>query len=221
MISCDEKTGIQALERTAPNLPRKQGQIEKREFNYTRHGTVVLIANLRIADGKLINSTIGDSRTEADFLKHIQETVATDEQGKWIFIVDNLNTHQSATLTQWVAHQIGDEQDLGKKGKRGILQNMETRKEYLKDKKHRIRFVYTPKHCSWLNLVECFFATLSKRVIARGNFCSKEDLKNKLKQYLDYHNLHFAKQFKWGVKKKKDIKELIEKVKRMVSKFAP
>ena len=221
LVSCDEKTGIQALERAAPDLPGGPGHIEKREFNYIRHGTLVLIANLQIATGKLLAPSIGTSRTEEDFLAHIQQTVATDPQAEWIFILDNLNTHMSASLSEWIAEQIKDTQDLGKKGVKGILHSMASRKAYLSDLDHRIRFVYTPKHCSWLNLIECWFAVLAKRVIKRGNFSSQQDLEKKIEAYIEYHNQKLAKQFNWSVFKKKDVQNLIDKVKRMVLKFAP
>ncbi len=221
VVSTDEKTGIQALERLAPDLPCSPGYIQKREFNYKRHGTLVLTANLHIATGQLIAPTIAETRKEDDFLGHIQQTVATDPKANWCFIVDQLNTHMSASLVEWVAQILGDTQDLGKKGQRGILANKATRKAYLTQQAHQIRFVYTPKHCSWLNLVECWFSALSKRVLRRGNFSSKEELKRKLTAYIKYYNDKLAKQFNWSISKKKDVKELIEKVKRMVLKFAP
>lgn len=221
VVSSDEKTGIQALERAAPSLPCSSGHIEKQEFNYIRHGVLVLIANLHIATGKLIAPTISETRTEVDFLAHIQQTVATDPQAGWIFIVDNLNTHQSASLVEWIAEVLEDSQDLGKKGKEGILKNMPSRKAYLSNPENRIRFVYTPKHCSWLNLVECWFSALSKRVLKRGHFTSKENLKEKIEAYIDYYNRKLAKMFNWTISKKEDVEDLIAKVKRMVLKFAP
>ena len=127
----------------------------------------------------------------------------------------------SASLVEWIAATLKDTQDLGKKGQRGILKNKASRKAYLTTAEHRIRFVYTPKHCSWLNLIECWFSALSKRVLQRGHFTSKDDLKQKLTAYMQYYNDKLAKQFKWSISKKKDVKELIEKVKRMVLKFAP
>ena len=72
VISSDEKTGIQALERAAPSLPCKPGYIHRREFNYIRHGTLVLIGNLEVATGQLLASTISETRTEKDFLAHIK-----------------------------------------------------------------------------------------------------------------------------------------------------
>ena len=144
VISTDEKTGIQALERENPTMPMTKGNCERREFNYKRHGTQVLIANLEIATGESIRPTVGDTRTEEDFAKHIEQTIARDEEGSWWFILDQLNTHKSETLVKLVAQKIGDAQDLGIKGKEGILKNMKTRMEYLENKEHRIRFIFTP-----------------------------------------------------------------------------
>ena len=107
VVSVDEKTGIQALERIAPTKPPAPGQIEKREFEYTRHGTVCLIANLEVATGKVISPTLGPTRTEEDFLSHIRRTIATDPKASWVFVLDQLNTHLSAGLVRLVAKLCG------------------------------------------------------------------------------------------------------------------
>ena len=161
VISTDEKTGRQAMMRKI--TPMKPGQVERQESEYIRHGTQCLISNLEVATGKIIAPSLSATRTEADFLAHIQETVKRDEKGEWIFIVDQLNTHQSASLVEWVASVCQYPGKLGKKGESGILQSMETRAEFLQDSTHRIRFVYTPKHASWLNQIECWFSILVRR----------------------------------------------------------
>lgn len=219
LISTDEKTGIQALERLGATMPMQKGRCEKQEFNYKRHGTQALIANLEIGTGKSVAPSIGSTRTEKDFANHIEQTIATDAEGEWIFIVDQLNTHKSETLVKLVAQIIEDEQDLGKKGKSGILKSMPSRKEYLENKAHRIRFVYVPKHCSWLNLIESFFSSFSKRVLKRGNFISTEDLKKKILNYIAYYNENLASIFDWKIAKRDDIKKLVNTVKRYVEKF--
>lgn len=140
------------------------GQVERREFEYERHGTQCLIANLEVATGQVIAPSIGSTRTSADFLAHIQQTVATDPTAEWIFITEQLNTHQSESLVQWVALVCGLEADLGIKGEFGILKSMATRAEFLQGSTHRIRFVYTPKHTSWLNQVELWFSILVRRL---------------------------------------------------------
>lgn len=196
-VSVDEMTGIQALERIAPTQPMKAGQPERVEFEYKRHGTQCLIGNFEVPTGQVIAPTVQDTRTEEDFAKHIDGTVATDPQGGWIFVADNLTTHCSETLVCWVAQQCGIGDDLGKKGKSGILKSVATRKAFLMDPSHRIRFVFVPKHTSWLNQIEIWFSILVRRVIKRGNFTSTADLREKILAFIDYFNRTLAKPFKW------------------------
>jgi hypothetical protein len=196
-ISVDEKTGIQALERIAATKLMRVKQEERREFEYKRHGTLCLTANLEVATGKVISPTMETTRTEKDFAEHIARTVATDADAGWIFVADNLTTHVSETLVRYVAKQCGIEEDLGVKGKRGILKSVPTRRKFLEDKTHRIRFVYVPKHTSWLNQIEIWFSILVRRVIKRGNFTSVKDLRDKILAFIDYFNEALAKPFKW------------------------
>lgn len=190
-------TGIQALERIAPTKPMKPGYVERREFEYTRHGTQTLIGNFHVATGEVIAPTIRATRNEEDFVCHITQTVATDPNATWIFVMDNLNTHVSESLVKFVAKACELDIDLGKKGRRGILRSVATRKAFLSDPSHRIRFVYVPKHTSWLNQIECWFSILVRRVIKRGNFTSIDDLREKILAFIDYFNRTLAKPFKW------------------------
>jgi hypothetical protein len=155
VVSCDEKTGIQALERAAPTLPTRPGKEERREYEYVRHGTLCLMANLQVATGRILAPSVGPTRSEVDFALHVEQTVATDPTAGWLFVVDNLTTHCSESLVRWVAKLERFEGNLGKKGSSGILENVETRRAFLVEGSHRVRFVYTPKHCSWLNQIEC------------------------------------------------------------------
>lgn len=197
LMSTDEKTGIQALERAADTLPMRPGQVERREYEYIRHGTQCLIANLEVATGRIVAASVTPTRTEQDFVAHIAQTVATDPDAEWVFITDQLNTHQSESLVCWVAATCGINEELGVKGKQGILQCMKTRKAFLEDATHRVRFVYTPKHTSWLNQIEIWFSILVRRVLKRGNFASVEALKQRLLAFIDYFNEHLAKPFRW------------------------
>lgn len=196
-ISVDEMTGIQALERTAATLPMKPGQGERREFEYNRHGTLTLIGNFHVVTGELIAPTLGPTRTEADFAAHIEQTIELDPEANYAFVMDNLNTHCSASLVELVAKKCGIEDDLGKKGKSGVLESMSSRQEFLSDPKHRIRIVYTPKHSSWLNQIEIVFGVIMRKVVRRGSFSSVDDLRTKLVAFIDYFNRVFAKPFKW------------------------
>ena len=200
LISTDEMTGIQALERLFPSKTPKPKQVEKIEFEYERHGTLSLIANWDVAVGKVLTPSIGATRTELDFAEHIQKTIRTDEKGKWIFIVDQLNTHKSESLVKLVASSCEITTDLGIKGKEGILKSMASREAFLSDESHRIRFVYIPKHTSWLNQIECWFSILVRRLLKRSSFRSTEELSQKILNFIDYFNQHFAKPFVWKFK---------------------
>lgn len=197
-ISIDENTGIQALERKNPAKMIEPGKPERVEFEYIRHGTLSLIANFDVATGEVVSPSIGDTRNENDFREHIRRVISSDSKAQeWVFVADQLNTHQSESLVRLVSELCGIKDDLGVKGKRGILKSMKSRAEFLRNKDHAIRFVYTPKHCSWLNQVEIWFGILTKKMIKRGNFTSKKDLKNKLLDFIDYFNATMAKPYKW------------------------
>lgn len=197
LVSTDEKTGIQALERKYPTKEMKTGLVERREFEYIRHGVLCLMANFEVATGQIITPTVGPTRKEADFAAHIANTVANDPTGEWIFIADQLNTHQSETLVRWVAEQCDIEMDLGKKGKSGVLKSMKTRKAFLQDATHRVRFVYTPKHTSWLNQVEIWFSILVRKLLKRASFTSLQELEKRILDFIAYFNRTLAKPFKW------------------------
>lgn len=198
-VSTDEMTGIQALERKSPTKPCRPGQIEKREFEYIRHGTQTLIANLEIASGQVIAPSIGPTRTEADFAAHILQTIATDPTANWTFITDQLNTHQSESLVRLVAELCLLPDELGVKDKAGILKSMPSRAAFLSDPTHRIRFVYTPRHSSWLNQIEIWFSTLVRRLLKRGSFTSVQDLRQRLLDFIAFFN-RTAKPYKWTYK---------------------
>lgn len=198
--STDEKTGIQALERAFPTKPAKPGLIERREYEYIRHDTLCLIVNLDVVTGKVIMPYLNPTRTEEDFANHIRQTIETDPENGWIFIVDQLNTHMSESLVRLVAEKCHIDKDLGIKGKKGILKSMETRKKFLQDKNHSIRFVYTPKHTSWLNQIEIWFSILVRKLLKRASFTSLEELRQRILDFIDYFNKTMAKPFKWTYK---------------------
>lgn len=196
-MCCDEKTGIQALERVHSAKPVRAGEPERQEFEYIRHGTLCLIANFHVATGQVLASTIGETRTEKDFADHIAGTIDSEPDAQWVFVVDQLNTHMSASLVELVAQRCEIKDDLGKKERRGILKSMASRKQFLADPSHRIRFVYTPRHCSWLNQVEIWFSILVRRLLKRASFDSLDSLRQRLNEFIDYFNRVLAKPFRW------------------------
>jgi len=200
VLSIDEMTGIQALERIAPPLPVKPGRVERREFEYRRHGTQTLIAAFDVVTGTLEGS-VGETRTEADYAAFLDQLLSRIPMGDRTEVVcDNLNTHLSESVVRLVARHCGVMGDLGEKGKSGALKNKETREAFLRNENHRVRFHFTPKHASWLNQIEIWFSILVRKVIRRGDFSSKADLKAKIEAFIEYFNRVMAKPFRWTMK---------------------
>jgi transposase len=195
VLCCDEKTGIQALERKYPSKPMRPGQPERQEFEYVRHGTRCLLATFVVPTGWVFGD-VTVRRTNQDFRRHIRHTVAwlathSPQAKKFHWVMDNLNTHWSLEVCALFARLNGIKYE-PKKLKRG-----RQRIAFLTDEAHRHVIHYTPKHGSWLNQVEIWFSVLARRVLRRGNFTSKADLARKILAYIAYYNTYKAHPYAW------------------------
>lgn len=154
----DNKTAIQALDRTDPVLPLSPGRAERHGFEYVRHGTRSLYAALEVATGHVEGRT-ARRHTSAEFLTFLdQVTAAAPKRKRLHFIVDNLSAHKTNAVQAWLAAHP------------------------------RVTMHYTPTYSSWLNQVESWFARIERDCIARGIFTSTTDLKRKLLHYIKRHN---------------------------------
>jgi transposase len=202
VYSTDEKMALQALEHTNPKQTMKSGQVERIDPEYERRGVTGIIASRNVATGEIVNPLIQPNRKEEDYLEHIDGVVSLNATDRHIFVNDNLNTHKSESLVRYIAAIEGIEQStLGVKAQSGILKNMASRAEFLGDKTHQIVFVYTPKHCSWLNQIECWFSIITRRLLnKRSSFMSVTELEQKIWDFIRYYNQFLKKPFKWNYK---------------------
>jgi len=196
IVSTDEMTGVQALEHKYPDKLPLPGQCAKMEFEYIRHGTTSLIGFFDVATGRMEMPYLNSTRTEEDFVEAVKALTETDPQAPWTFICDGLNTHKSEALVRFVAEACGLSEELGKKGKTGILKSMESRADFLHDPSHRIRFVYTPKHSSWMNQIEIWFGIINRKLLKRKSYLSIAELEASILRFIEQYNLT-AHPFKW------------------------
>jgi transposase len=172
------------------------GKVERREFEYIGHGTRTFIVSRDVVSGQIVAPSCGATRTEEDFLAHIQGVVVTDPLAtRWHFVCDQLNIHQSESLIRWVAQRSGIEEELGIKGKYGMRASMPSRAAFLSDPTHQIVFHYTPEYSSWMNQIENWLSILMRKVLKPGSFLSVEDLQAKILAFT--YNRIMAQPFKW------------------------
>ena len=189
VLSVDEKTSIQALQRRYPHRPPKPGRIERIEHEYIRHGTCCLTAGLEVATGEIYGHLTPNRPAEvfADFVESVCGEYA--EARKIHFVLDNLNTHWHELTCQAVAKLSGCTLPQIKTGPQ--------RKTFLASADKRIVFHFTPSHASWLNQIEIWFGTLSRKLIRRGNFSSVADLEDKIIEFIQYYDEHSAHPYRW------------------------
>jgi hypothetical protein len=191
VICCDEKTGMQILQRQSPTQPPRPGKPEKREFEYIRHGTRALITSFVVPTGEVIWD-LGPTRTSSDFAAHLLR-VARHFAG-WpgiTWVVDNLNTHWSLEACEVLA-ALNGRPFLPRALKAGWQ-----RRAFLTEEGYPYRFVFTPTHGSWLNQVELWFSVLARRFLQRGDFASPAEFEGRLRAFLDDYNARQAHPYRW------------------------
>jgi hypothetical protein len=191
VICCDEKTGMQALGRSAPTQPAQPGQPEKRENDYIRYGTRTLITSFVVATGAII-SDLGATRTSVDFAAHLRRVAGEfPEISGCDWVVDNLNTHWSLEVCRVMAElcDVGFDE--------GGLRTGRQRRAFLSDPTHEHVFHFTPTHGSWLNQVELWFSVLGRRFLKRGDFDSMSDFETRLLAFVADYNKHHAHPYRW------------------------
>ena len=191
VICCDEKTGMQVLERKAPTKPAQPGRRERREHEDIRHGTRVLINSLAVATGQ-IAWTIGRTRMATDFVAHLQQAYQRlPRMRRYDWVLDNFNTHWSLDVCCLVARWCQGPFAPHK------LKKGPQRRAFLSDPSHRHVLHFTPKHGSWLNQAELFFGVLHRRFLARGSFPSAKDFARRLERFLQEYNARHAHPYRW------------------------
>jgi hypothetical protein len=191
VICCDEKTGMQILQRKYPTRLARPGQPEKREHEYIRHGTRALIASFVVPTGEVVWN-LGATRTSKDFAAHLAHVAARfSDHKRFHWVLDNLNTHWSLDVCAVIAQLNGvpfRAQD---------LQTGRDRRAFLTNPDHKHVFHFTPIHGSWLNQVELWFSTLARRWLKRADFASAADFCARLQAYMDDYNRHRAHAYRW------------------------
>ena len=191
VICTDEKTGRQLLARTYPTQPIAPGKPEKREPEYIRHGTRVLIASFVVPTGQVVWH-LGQTRTSTDFAAHLA-TVVTQlpEMKRYDWVVDNLHTHWSLEVCRVVAQWCKVPcvaKDLRRGGQR---------RAFLSDPSHTHLFHFTPKHGSWLNQVELWCSVFARRFLQRGDCGSVQEFATRLCDSLEGYNTPQAHPYRW------------------------
>ena len=170
VISVDEKTGMQALERRFPDSPVAAGRLRRREFEYTRHGTQSLLCGFNVHTGKVI-ADCGGTRTGVDLVRFMESIAMQYPDGIVHIVWDNLNIHFDGHEKRWTRF----------------------------NEKHGNRFVfhYTPKHASWVNQVELFFSILERQCLRDASFLSTDELRTAVLDFIAHWNRAKARPFRW------------------------
>jgi transposase len=158
VVSVDEKSQIQALDRTAPMLPLRPGLAERRTHDYKRNGTTTLFAALEIATGKITADACYPRHRHQEFLRFLKKVAAAHPRTDLHVVLDNYGTHKHPAVRAWLTGNP------------------------------RITLHFTPTGCSWLNMVEIFFGIITRQAIRRGTFRSVKDLTAAIGAFIDACN---------------------------------
>ena len=201
-VSIDEMTGIQALERIAPGLPMMPGKVERREFEYRRHGTQTLIAAFNVTTGKV--EGVDRQYPDGEGFRAVSPPLA-EQRRPHHKLGHRLRQSQHPPLRVRRSPrcpplrsqgQARRQRQVGRARIQGHPRSLPAPPE------HRITFHFTPKHASWLNQIEIWFSILVRKLLRRGNFASKKDLRTKIEQFIAYFNATMAKPFRWTMEAK-------------------
>ena len=165
VLSVDEKTSIQALDRTQPRLPLKPHRIERLSHEYKRNGTASLLASLEVHSGQIRAEPIRRNNS-ATFIRFLRRLLAAYPDRELYLIADNGSSHRSQKTRAWVA------------------------------KHKRLHLTFTPTHASWLNQIEIWFGILTRKIVRRGIFKSREELVERLMSFIQAYNRE-ARPFEW------------------------
>jgi transposase len=160
VVSIDEKSQVQALDRTAPMLPLRPGLAARRTHDYVRHGTTTLFAALEIATGKITADACYPRHRHQEFLRFLKKAAAAHPGTDLHVVLDNYATHKHPEVRKWLA----------------------------KPENKRVTLHFTPTGCSWLNMVEIFFGIITRQAIRRGTFTSVKDLTTAIGRFIDAYN---------------------------------
>ena len=158
VLCCDEKSQVQALDRTQPGLPLKKGRAQTMTHDYKRHGTTTLFAALNVLNGQVIGQC-QQRHTHVQWLKFLRQIDKETPQDKTLHLIaDNYATHKHPKVQQWL------------------------------DKHPRFQMHFTPTSASWLNMVERFFRDITTDRLRQGVFTSVAELEAAIKEYVEHHN---------------------------------
>ena len=195
VVSFDEKTGMQAKQRIAPSQPMAYGKPARMEFEYARHGTLVLFAMMLVSTGELFARTrpCRTNPVTAAVLGSLFQELLEAGYRKIDVVLDQLNTHWSTELVREVARRCG----LPELAEEAVRTGPQ-RRAWLEEPDKPIVFYFTPKHASWLNPIEIWFGVLARKVLRRGSFCSTRDLEEKVHRFVEYFNRKMARPYKFN-----------------------